>query len=175
MNSEPAHTISKRGRLDEGRPTKRTPEVWPKSSKLSPSRLRRLDRNCLLISTGTAFRTSLPSMAFAPRLALLTVLELEPVLAHRHGELRHRSRTPGWSQVRSLPGARFKLLWKPHQYRRKERFIPQNLSRMDTLENAQERAKSGKYLTSDFRRHLRPLVVSIYLDRLSSPFAAKRS
>ena len=27
MNSEPAHSISKRGRVGEGRPTKRTPEV----------------------------------------------------------------------------------------------------------------------------------------------------
>ena len=27
MNGEPAHSISKRGRLGEGRPTKRTPEV----------------------------------------------------------------------------------------------------------------------------------------------------
>jgi hypothetical protein len=30
MNSEPAHSISKRGRLGEGRPTKRTPEVVAK-------------------------------------------------------------------------------------------------------------------------------------------------
>jgi hypothetical protein len=30
MNREPAHTISKRGRLGEGRPTKRTPEVIAK-------------------------------------------------------------------------------------------------------------------------------------------------
>ena len=30
MNREPAHTISKRGRLGEGRPTKRTPQVAAK-------------------------------------------------------------------------------------------------------------------------------------------------
>jgi hypothetical protein len=30
MNREPAHSISKRGRLGEGRPTKRTPEVVAK-------------------------------------------------------------------------------------------------------------------------------------------------
>ena len=30
MNSEPAHSISKRGRVGEGRPTKRTPEVVAK-------------------------------------------------------------------------------------------------------------------------------------------------
>jgi hypothetical protein len=30
MNMEPAHTISKRGRLGEGRPTKRTPQVATK-------------------------------------------------------------------------------------------------------------------------------------------------
>ena len=30
MNREPAHSISKRGRIGEGRPTKRTPEVVAK-------------------------------------------------------------------------------------------------------------------------------------------------
>jgi hypothetical protein len=39
MNSEPAHSISKRGRVGEGRPTKRTPEVVAKIAEAVASGL----------------------------------------------------------------------------------------------------------------------------------------
>ena len=39
MNREPAHSISKRGRLGEGRPTKRTPEVVAKIAEAIASGL----------------------------------------------------------------------------------------------------------------------------------------
>ena len=51
MNREPAHSISKRGRLDEGRPTKRTPEVVTKIAEAIARGL--TDREAGLLGFGT--------------------------------------------------------------------------------------------------------------------------